>query len=147
MTNKTNNLNSTQMIIVNKFQKTVNAILSFYNKNNKILETEAFIGENGITANKTEGDGKTPEGIFEFGLAFGMHCKKCIELNKNIEYIKINKNLYWVDDIHSKYYNQLVNITKVKKDWGSAEHLIEYQKEYEYAIEIKVNDKNIAGKR
>lgn len=49
--------------------------------------------------------------------------------------------MHWVDDINSKFYNQLIDITKVKKDWNSSEHLIEYPKQYEYAIEIKTNPK------
>lgn len=140
-------LYSKQMLVVNQFQRNSKAILTFYDKSNKIFYTEAFIGKNGITANKVEGDGKTPEGIFKIGLIFGTHSKEDIELNKNIKYIKINKNLYWVDDIYSKYYNKLVDITKVNKDWTTAEHLIEYPRQYEYAIEIKTNSKNIPGKR
>lgn len=150
MLNKNSNINhigSKQMIIVNNFQKTKQTMLSFYNKNNKVFATKAFIGENGTTINKIEGDRKTPEGRFELGLTFGMHCKEFTGLNQNIAYIQINKNLYWVDDIYSKYYNQLVDIRKVRKDWNSAEHLIVYPTEYEYAIEIKTNPKNIAGKR
>ena len=147
MLNKKSNINNKQMIIVNKSQQTGNTMLSFYDKNNKIFEAKALIGENSTTPDKIEGDGKTPEGIFELGLAFGIHSKECIELNKNIEYIQINENMYWVDDIYSKYYNQLVDITKVEKDWKSAEHLIEYPNEYEYAIEIKTNPRNIVGKR
>ena len=42
--------------------------------------------------------------------------------------------------------NDINIITKVKKDWNSSEHLIEYPKQYEYAIEIKTNPKNIPGK-
>lgn len=110
----------------------------------KVIETQAFIGKNGMTINKVEGDGKTPEGLFKLGIAFGIHSKK--EINENIEYIEINENLYWVDDIKSKYYNKLVDITKVRKDWESAEHLIEYPKQYEYAIEIKSNSQNILNK-
>ena len=147
MLNSIRNINNKQMIIVNKFNRTQNATLSFYNKNKKLFETKAFIGENGTTINKIERDGKTPEGTFEFGLFFGMHSKESLEIDENIEYIQINKHLYWVDDIYSKYYNQLIDITKVRKDWRSAEHLIEYLNEYEYAIEIKTNPENIKGKR
>ena len=139
--------NSSQIIIVSQLKETNRATLMFYNKSNKIFETRAFIGENGITSNKIEGDGKTPKGVFELGLVFGIHSKEEICLNSNIEYFKINQNLYWVDDIKSKYYNQLVDIAKVNKDWNSAEHLIEYPKQYEYAIEIKANPKDIPGKR
>lgn len=141
------NVNNKQIITVNNIQATNKATLTFYDNSKKIFETDAFIGKNGITANKVEGDGKTPEGIYELGLVFGTHDKKDIKLNQNIKYIKINKNLYWVDDIYSKYYNQLVDITKVSKDWRSAEHLIEYPQQYEYVIEIKTNSKNIPGKR
>ena len=135
------------IITVNNFYNIHKATLSFLDKTNKIFETDAFIGKNGITSNKVEGDGKTPEGIYKLGLVFGTHSKSEIELNNNITYLKINKNLYWVDDIHSQYYNQLVNITKVSKDWKSAEQLINYPKQYEYAIEIKTNSNNIPGKR
>ena len=79
----------------------------------KELETIAFIGKNGMTSEKMEGDKKTPVGIFEFGTAFGTHKKI---LNNKIPYISINENLYWVDDEESAYYNNLVNITKTKKD-------------------------------
>ena len=63
-----------------------------------------------------------------------------------LKHKKINKNMYWVDDSKSMYYNQLVDISKIKKDWNSAEHLIDYPIEYEYLIEIKINPNNISKK-
>ena len=54
--------------------------------------------------------------------------------------------MYYIDDPNSKYYNKLVNITKVKKDWTSAEHLIDFPTQYEYLIEIKSNPNNIPNK-
>lgn len=138
---------SNKIIIVKQLEEKSKAILTLYDKSNIIFETEAFIGKNGMTTNKVEGDWKTPKGVFNLGLIFGTHSKKSIQLNNNTKYIQINKNLYWVDDIYSKFYNQLVDITKVNKDWKSAEHLIEYPNQYEYAIEIKSNSKNIPGKR
>ncbi len=106
----------------------------------EIFETEAFIGRNGFTKQKNEGDGKTPIGTYEIGILFGTH--KIIKEN----YVEIHENLYWVDDINSRYYNQLVDMTKIQKDWKSAEHLIEYPKQYEYAIELKTNPNNVKGK-
>lgn len=117
------------------------ATLNFFDNNVKIFTTKAFIGKNGITDNKKEGDGKTPIGKYNLGVAFGTHDEVKFD-----NYIKINENLYWVDDVSSKFYNQLVDITKVKKDWNSSEHLIQYQKQYEYAIEIKTNPQNFPGK-
>lgn len=138
---------NSQTIIVNNIKQTTKATLVFYDNSIKILETDAFIGKNGLTPNKIEGDGKTPEGIYKLGVIFGTHCKEELKLGENFKYIKVNPNLYWVDDIYSKYYNQLVDITKVKKCWKSAERLIEYPKQYEYAIEIKTNPNNIPGRR
>ncbi len=107
------------------------------------IETKAFIGKNGYTANKQEGDGCTPIGKFSIGLMLGMHDKI---LNPNYNYTKINSNIYWVDDCKSKYYNQLIDISKTTKDWNSAEHLIDYPVQYEYLIEIKSNPSNIHNK-
>lgn len=97
-----------------------------------------------MTKDKKEGDGKTPIGEFELGLILGTHSN--VKNINGLEYIQITKDMYWVDDPKSKYYNQLVNIKNVKKDWNSAEHLIEYQVQYEYLIEIKTNPNCIPGK-
>ena len=69
----------------------------------KGLKEICYIGKNGLTKNK----------------------KEELLLDKNLEYFQINKNLFWVDDSNSKHYNCLVDITKVKKDWISAENLLE----------------------
>lgn len=97
------------------------------------IETSVYIGRNGATNDKKEGDGKTPLGEFELGITLSMQRD-------------ITQDMYWVDDVKSKYYNQLVDITKVQKDWESAEHLIDYPVEYECLIEIKTNPNNIPGK-
>lgn len=110
------------------------------------IETVAYIGKNGATYCKKEGDGKTPIGEFDLGLIFGTHSKEEFKHKLNIKYEQINENMYWVDDPKSKYYNTLVDSTKIKQDWNSAEHLIDYPKQYEYAIEIKTNPQNIPNK-
>lgn len=135
------------MIVISNIHNINKATLTMYDGSNKIIETQAFIGKNGTTANKVEGDGKTPEGIFALGVVFGTHSPKKVKLNKSIKYVQINENLYWVDDPKSAKYNQLVDITKTQKDWDSAEHLIDYPMQYEYAIEIKANPNNIPGMR
>ena len=117
-------------------------ILEYFDDDKKIFETEAFLGRNGVTTNKKEGDLKTPIGTFNLGIVFGTHD---IQKEFQIQYIQINENLYWVDDVNSRYYNLLVDVQKVSKDWGSAEHLSDYPKQYEYAIEIKTNQENVPG--
>lgn len=108
------------------------------------INVNAFIGENGSTFKKHEGDNKTPLGIFELGLILGTH--NINEVITKIKYQQITKDMYWIDDINSKYYNTLVNINDVRCDWHSAEHLIEFPVQYEYIIEIKNNPENIPGK-
>lgn len=105
------------------------------------IETMAYIGKNGLTHEKEEGDWRTPIGEFELGVILGMHLTGT---NKNgLNCIKITNDMYWVDDYNSKYYNKLVDVAKVEKDWKSAEHLIDYPIQYEYLVEIKVNPENI----
>lgn len=110
------------------------------------MDVDARIGKNGLTNNLNENSNATPKGTFKFGLAFGF---KKFPTDKSIKYQIINKNLYWVSDIKSKYYNKLVDINKVPKgsfDPKKSEHLIDYPIHYEYAIEIICNPKNIPNK-
>ena len=123
---------------VNEYNK---GILKFPKYN---IETMAYIGKNGVTNEKQEGDEKTPLGEFELGTI--LTTNPSIKNVDSIIPIQITEELYWVDDSQSKYYNQLINISEVKKDWNSAEHLIDYPIQYEYLIEIKTNPNNISGK-
>ena len=124
--------------------KDYNAKIYLYNKDNngnwiKILSVDGYIGKNGITNEKKEGDLKTPSGIYGFDMAFG------IEENPGTKlvYKQITNNDYWVDDTNSKYYNQWVDISKVDKDFKSAEHLSEYKTSYKYGLVINYNTENI----
>ena len=109
------------------------------------LKSKCFIGKKGLTQNKKEGDQKTPIGEFSIGIVFGTHNREELHLDKSINYIKINKNHHWIDDINSPYYNRLVDISKDKIKFNSSEHLIEMKEQYEYAIEVKTNPQNIPG--
>lgn len=129
-------------IYVKILEKNNNTILEFPKCN---IKTIAFIGKNGVTENKREGDGKTPMGEFKVGIALGIHPKE--QINTKLEYKQISPNMYWIDDPKSKYYNQLVDIsTTHKKDWTSAEHLIDFPIQYEYLVELKTNPYNIPEK-
>lgn len=128
-------------IVVNYIKNSI-AVLELQKDDCIILKATAMVGKNGVTKKHIERDGKTPLGIYELGAIFGTHSIEEMQIK---DYIKINEHLYWVDDINSKYYNKMVDITNIKRDWNSAEHLIEYQEQYEYAIEIKTNPKNIPG--
>ena len=99
------------------------------------FETMGFFGRNGISGNKREGDGTTPEGIFTFGRAFGV----ADDPGSTLPYAKLTSNDVWVDDPASSMYNQWADASSPGRDWKSAERLIEYAEEYKYAVSINYN--------
>ena len=103
-----------------------------------LVDTTGHIGGNGIAVDIDEWSGKTPEGVFGLGFAFGIKD----DPGTRMEYRKVTKDIYWVADPDSPYYNQWVDITetgKVWKDGSQTEHLIDYTKPYAYCIVIQYN--------
>ena len=102
------------------------------------LSCPAFIGQNGLGKEK-EGDRKTPIGIFDLPVAFGINddpgCK--------IPYVKVDANLYWCGD--EAYYNQMIDITRMPH-CCQGEHLIDCAPQYHYAMFISYNQEGIYGK-
>ena len=72
------------------------------------IKTKAFIGENGASTIMKEGNGMTPIGTFDLGIAMGTHSEEEMKPKMKINYIQINENHYWVDDINSFYYNKRI---------------------------------------
>ena len=112
-------------------------LLQKYEKSKKVNQL-IFIKYNGI-GKKREGDKKTPTGTYGFTKAFGI--KK--NPRSKIKYIKLNKYHYWSGD--RRYYNQMIDIRKVKAS-RSGEHLIDYKPHYNYALAIDYN-KNCVYKK
>lgn len=148
--------NENQIILV--FAKNTNAKVYLCEKVNNmwitILETEGYIGKNGLGKEK-EGDLKTPIGLFDLGISFGLHENIKTELG----YYVLNKNMYWICDSNSKYYNQFIELREsvesrknekklITKEWDDTktEHLIDENIAYEYAIEIKYNKEKLKEK-
>lgn len=121
------------------------ATLTVHTKHNGVwtetLSCSARVGKNGITGNKREGDGKTPRGIYSFGQAFGVAGNP----GTARRWLQVNNNHYWVDDVHSTYYNKLVDASQTGIQWSSAEHLISYPTAYRYAIALNYNTACIPG--
>lgn len=94
-----------------------------------------YLGLNGVTMNKNEGDGCTPLGTFSLTEAFGVEDKpgRC-----KLPYRVVTRNVYWVDDPASPHYNQMVDET-VSKDWISAQRLDMLPQSYAYAVVIDYN--------
>ncbi len=128
-----------QVVLVEYIDK-CNANLSLFeyenNNWNKQLNVPAYVGINGVTVEKREGDGKTPLGLFKLNRAFGIKDNPGTEF----KYQKLSGNEYWIDDINSNNYNKLVYDNIIKE---SSEHLIKEQPMYNYSIVIEYNTDNI----
>ena len=111
-------------------------------KNKHTLQLNEFkfkccIGKNGSTNNKTEGDKKTPKGIFKIEKLYFREdrIKKPLTL---LKCVKIKKNMGWCNDVRfPKKYNKLFKIEKGIKH----EKLKRKDYKYDLFIPIKYNFK------
>ena len=102
------------------------------------------LGKNGKVPNykKIEGDKCTPAGKFIIKSIFFRRDKKLnILIRKSIKskIFYIRENYGWCDDIDSKKYNQLVNLTP--KFNFSHEKLFRYDDVYDIILELNYNQK------
>ena len=112
-------------------------------KNKHTLKIEEFyfkccIGKNGLSKKKTEGDKKTPIGIF--GIEKLYFRKDRIEKpSTSLKCKEILRNMGWCDDINfPKKYNKLIKVdNKIKH-----ERLKRKDHQYDLLIPIKYNFKN-----
>ena len=92
---------------------------------------------------KTEGDGKSPAGIFTLSSAFGT-----IEKNDRIKlpYRKLEQYTECVDDVKSSHYNRIVNRMQVGVfDWKSSEKMLEIVPQYDLGVFVEHNRERQAG--
>lgn len=88
---------------------------------------------------KTEGDGKSPAGVFTLSAAFGYADSKEMKGLK-IPYIHISEMLECIDDSRSKYYNKLIHRNEVEKvDWQSSEKMYFAEIYYEQGVVVDQN--------
>lgn len=124
-----------------------NADVSYYKKDGdgswELSWKEAgIVGKNGITWDKTEGDGKTPAGAYRFTIPFGLK----EDPGAILPYHRIVQGDFWVDDPASAHYNQLVNTGVTARDWKSAENLPASRPVYNYALALSYNEECVPGK-
>ena len=100
----------------------------------KLLQAPGYIGKNGLGKTR-EGDGKTPVGVFGLPSAFGIQA----DPGTALPYQRVTDQQYWVDDSHSRHYNQMVEKDNAVADWHSGEHIVDYPVQYAYAIVIGYN--------
>ena len=138
--------NSEQMIVVAAVAPT-SAWISMHEKNSageweQIMTTPGFVGKNGM-GKVREGDHKTPVGTFKFDFAFGI----APDPGCAIPYVQINNNHYWSGDWNFKY-NQFVNLRGAPSnfDRANSEHLVDYNPNYTYALNIGYNAECTPGR-
>ncbi len=83
---------------------------------------------------KHEGDGRSPAGIFALKQAFGY-----APFDVKYPYRVYQESDHCVDDPHSKYYNKIVDSTKVERDYNSFEHMKFPKDYYRYGIVVDHN--------
>ena len=111
-------------------------------KNKHTLQLNEFkfkccIGKNGSTNNKTEGDKKTPKGIFKIEKLYFREDRIKKPLT-SLKCIKIKKDMGWCNDVRfPKKYNKLFKIEKGIKH----EKLKRKDYKYDLFIPIKYNFK------
>jgi len=92
---------------------------------------------------KTEGDGKSPAGIFSLSTAFGTTEKSDLI---NLPYTKLAQSTECVDDVKSTHYNKIVNRMQVGIfDWKSSEKMLEITPQYDLGVFVEHNAEKQRG--
>lgn len=97
----------------------------------------APLGREGPT--KKEGDGKAPAGIFDLREAIGY--EPAAPPGTRLRYRQAIPDLRCVDDPASSFYNQLVDESRVSKDWASAERMRREDDLYRLVVWVGHNDR------
>lgn len=104
------------------------------------LRCGGYVGINGVEADRKEGSGTTPAGLYGIGEAFYIGTPPATALPA----FAVTTDTYWVDDPYSAYYNHRVEGTAAK-DWTSAEHMIDYPDNYRYGFVVEYNTAGTFG--
>ncbi|MEN3370554.1 MAG: zinc D-Ala-D-Ala dipeptidase [Verrucomicrobiota bacterium] len=94
---------------------------------------------------KIEGDNRAPAGIFRLRSAFGYAPARSAGWMK-LPYLALSKQIEGVDDPGSRYYNQLVDRSKVARvDWRTSEQMLRNDDLYKWGIVVEHNPAAQAG--
>ena len=86
---------------------------------------------------KKEGDGKAPAGIFHLSKAFGYASQP--QTGWKMPYVSLTPSVECVDDVASKFYNQVVDRSTVAPDWNSSEKMLRPDELYRWGILVDHN--------
>ncbi len=112
----------------------------------QILSTPGYVGKNGLCldADHVEGCGQTPVGVYHFNKAFGI----APDPGCAMPYIQVTDDIWWSgDQAEGMHYNEMVNINDypdLAKD--DSEHIIDYEYQYQYALNISFNEDGTPGR-
>jgi L,D-peptidoglycan transpeptidase YkuD (ErfK/YbiS/YcfS/YnhG family) len=104
--------------------------------------TTARIGRSGISADRHEGDGTTPEGVFTLTEAFG----NGPDPGTRLPYRPVHDQDYWVTDSSSPYYNTWQSGPPAGR-WTAAEALWTLTQAYRHAVVIDYNRNPVVAGR
>lgn len=147
------------LVVTTQDWSTKDGTLKRYEKKNETWievgeEINIIIGRNGLGWGKglhtvpsdakiikREGDGKAPAGLFDLGHAFGY---EVTDFNMSFPYEVYKTTDHCVDDSNSKWYNQIIDSTKIAKDYKSFEHMRMQNHLYKYGITVNHNPEQIS---
>ncbi|MEY2560823.1 MAG: zinc D-Ala-D-Ala dipeptidase [Verrucomicrobiota bacterium] len=88
---------------------------------------------------KIEGDNKAPAGIFRLASGFGYAPRRAARWVK-LPYLALSKQIEGIDDPRSRYYNQLVDRSKIARvDWRTSEQMLRNDDLYKWGIFVEHN--------
>ena len=95
-------------------------------------------------AMKREGDGCSPAGVFRLPFAFGYAAFSEAGWVR-LPYVHVTATLFGVDDMASRYYNQVIDATTVTCDWNSDETMLRADGLYRWGAFVANNPANERG--
>ena len=93
---------------------------------------------------KHEGDRCSPAGVFRIPFAFGLAGADDASWLR-LPYTPLTPTIIGVDDPKSRYYNQVVDNTKVERDWDSNEAMMRHDGLYRWGAFIAHNPRGTPG--
>ena len=112
----------------------------------QILSTPGYVGKNGLCLDEDhkEGCGQTPVGVYHFNKAFGI----APDPGCAMPYLQVDDEIYWSGDMRDgMHYNEMVNINDYPDlDMENSEHIVDYEYQYQYCLNISFNEDGTAGR-
>ena len=92
---------------------------------------------------KKEGDQKSPAGAFSLGPAFGYR-DALPEGAKPYPYVHVRRGISCIEDMKSKYYNQVIDPSSVTHaDWSVKDEMLRPDGLFRWGVIIEQNAKDV----